>query len=190
MILAGALGEPQVAEQRQRQPDAGGGAVDGGDDGRAVAVVPREVVVELGLHAVARVGPIDREPGVVRPALGVGGEGIAVAADAERRRRAGDHDRPHVAVGLELGQDPAVLGVHPAGPRVVPVRAVQPHRGDVAVDLEPGRLQLHRRSVARIATSAPQRGQHRRRVLAAGTRGSRGATDRVRCRRAATRRCG
>ena len=37
---------------------------------------------------------------------------------------------------VEVSEDRPVLGVHPSGPRVVPVRAVEPHRRDVTVDLD------------------------------------------------------
>ena len=90
--------------------------------------MPGEVVVELGPHAVARLGGRGRQSLVVAAPLGMFGERVAVAAHAERGRCAGDDDRPHVRVGIELGHDGAVLGVHPPRPRVVPVGTMEPHR--------------------------------------------------------------
>ena len=52
----------------------------------------REVVVELGPHAVARRRQVAAQPVVVAAAVGVPGERLAVGADAERRWRAGHDD--------------------------------------------------------------------------------------------------
>ena len=118
--------------------------------------MPGEVVVQLGPDAVARLRRLGGQAGVVAAPLGVAGEGLAVAADAERRRAAGDDDRPDVDVGLELGEDPPVLGVHPPRPRVVAVRPVQPDRRHPVGDLEAGGLQLHSACSTGSASSGRQ----------------------------------
>ena len=124
--------------------------------GQAQRVVPGEVVVPLRPDAVARLRRLGGQAGVVAAPLGVAGEGVAVATDAEGRRAAGDDHRPDLDVGLQLGQDPPVLGVHPPGPRVVAVRPVQPDRRHPVGDLEAGGLQLHSACSTGSASSGRQ----------------------------------
>ena len=66
------------------------------------------------------------------------------------------------AVTAEMRQHAPVLGVHSAGPRVVPVRSVQPDRRHVIVDRDPRRAQLEvvrqirHRAVRRCASAHPR----------------------------------
>ena len=94
--------EPEVAEAGEGQADAGATAVHGGDDGQAQAPHPGHVVVQLGAHAVARVGHLGRQAPVVAATIGMAGQGVAVATHAERSPGARhDHDAGG-AIGLEL----------------------------------------------------------------------------------------
>ncbi len=137
-------GESEVAEQREGQRHTGHRTVDGSDDRCAEPHHPCEVVVVLGAHALAGSRRFRGQSGVVVAAIGVPCEGVAVAADRERRGSAGDHDDAYLFVALELVHDVAELGVHPTRPRVVAVGAMEPHRRDVTVRVVSNRLQLHR----------------------------------------------
>jgi hypothetical protein len=142
-------GEAQVAEAGQHEAHPGGRAVDGGDDRGGHAVVEREGVVELGPHPVARRGRRLAQAVVVAAGLDVALERAEIGAGAETPARPRDHHDPHRRVGLGLGQAPAVLGVHAAGPGVEPVGPVEGDGGDPLGHLVAHGVQVHGPSLAR-----------------------------------------
>ncbi len=137
-------GEAEVAEGHEGDADPGAGPVDGGDHRLAQPELPHHVAVELGPHAVAGIGRLPGQGGVVVVGLHVVVEGLEVGSHAEGVAGTGHHDHPDLRVGFEGGADPADLGVHPPRPRVAPPWSVEPEGGHpVLVDLVPGDLELH-----------------------------------------------
>ena len=122
--------ESDVAERHQRHGDASASAIDCGDHGQPQAKLPRHVRVEFGPDAIAGIfgGPVER--GIVGVGLDVVRECAAVGPDTEGFASSREHDDARRGIVLELLHDPAVLGVHAAGPRVVALGPVEPHGGD------------------------------------------------------------
>ena len=128
-------GEAEVGVAGEHEADAGGGAVDRGDDREAQAVVEGEGVVELRPHAVAGLGQRLADAGVVRALLDVAVEGGAVGAGAEARGPCPvtTSTRTSASASAAATRLP-VLGVHPPGPRVEPVGPGEGDRGDAVGD--------------------------------------------------------
>ena len=95
---------------------------------------------------------------IVGTVLGVPGQGVAVAADAECGRRPGDHDGAHRRCRLEHRHRLTELGVHVPRPGIVTVGAVEEHRRRVSVVFDADRLQVERLFIGhrptRLAESA------------------------------------
>ncbi len=138
--LGACRAEAKIAEQHQRQADAGARPVDRSNDRQSIAELPGEVGVET--IAAARASDIGRQAGVVAALGRVTSQRLGVAAHTERRRSAGNDDCAQVGSVLEIGHHRPVFGVHPAGPRIVPVRAIEPHGGDRAVHGPPDRREV------------------------------------------------
>ena len=103
-----------------------------------------EGVVVLRSHAVARRRQLAGvDAGVVAALGGVAAEGGGVGPCAETPPLAGDDDGAHGGVGLDLGQRPPVLGVHPAGPGVQTLGPGEGDRRDAVAVEDPHDLEVH-----------------------------------------------
>lgn len=135
--------EAQVAVAGQDQPDAGRRSVDRRDRRRGHAVVEGEGVVELAPHPVAGGGQLLPHAIVVAAGRHVALQRPEVGPRAEAPTGSGHHHHPDRRVGFGLRQAPAVLGVHPAGPGVEPLGAIQSDRRDTVGDLVADYVELH-----------------------------------------------
>ena len=93
-----------------------------------------EVVVELGRDAVARVGHLRWRARVVAAFFEVALQRLRIRPGAEAPPLAGHDDHSNRLVRFGLGNGPAVLGVHPAGPGVQAVGAAERDHSQVPLD--------------------------------------------------------
>ena len=154
--LAPAAAKRRSQKQASTRPTPAQAPFTAAMTGRRSAEVPREVVVELGPDAVARAWPArPAGPGRSRRARRAQ-RGPGCRRPRRTRRRPVTTTTRTSGSASSCGQHPAVLGVHAAGPRVVPVRAVEPRVATPCRRSRSGGLQLHRVVPSAPASSAPE----------------------------------
>src|SRR5690606_4969278 len=95
------------------------------------------------------------DAGVVAALLDVAFERLGIGASAEPPTRTRDDNDADISIAFRAVDAPAILGVHPAGPRVQTVRPAEGDRRDAVLDRIGCGLQIHRRRL--YGTGRPQR---------------------------------
>ena len=104
-------------------------------------------MIELGPHAIARTGQGLTDAGLVPTGRGMAFERGRVGSGTESTALAGHDDDPDIRIVLGVGEHGSIFGVHPTGPGVEPVRAIERDRRDRSAHRIFGRMQFHRPNV-------------------------------------------